>query len=267
MKNPKYTLKAWVEGQRALGRSHFCKAEAEKAYAGGAALAKALNRLLRSKVIAKPKAGFYIILDPPYRAAGSLPPEWFVDPLMKQLGLPYYVGGLSAVAHYGATHQAVQELQVVLPGDRKGLRPVKCGGARIRFLLKSPFEHVVSQQAKSQAGYYKIASPEMAAWDMVYFMTSLGGPDQVGTVLRDMAESLDAVRLKKMAKAQEDHLTSRRLGWILQKTGSPMLAAVLRPKDPSKLPWRKLAPGAASEKRHRLNEDWRLIENHKLDLD
>jgi predicted transcriptional regulator of viral defense system len=258
----------WLDSLRAQGRSSFIKAEAQKAYGARASgLPMVLHRLLKAERIAKPKTGFYLILDPPYRVQGCQPPDWFVDALMKHLGLPYYVGGLSAAAHYGATHQAVQELQVVVPGDHKGLRPIRCGRVRIRLLLKSAFGSAVTQKEKTQTGYYQVASPEMAAWDAVYFMSSLGGPDQVGTALRDMAESLDAGRLEKLAKAQEDEVTSRRLGWILQKTGSPKLAEVLRPKDPSKLPWRKLAPGAVLEKRHRLNEDWRLMENHKLDLD
>lgn len=266
MKNPKHTLKAWIEGQRAQGRSYFSKAEAKKAYAGGAALAKALDRLLKSKVIAKPKAGFYLILDPPYRAAGSLPPEWFVDALMKHLDLPYYVGGLSAAAHYGATHQALQELQVVVPGDRKGLRPIKCGRVRIRFLLKSPFERAATQQAKSQAGYYKIASPETAAWDLVYFHATLGGLNQAALFLKEMAPSLDPGRIKFIAGSHDDSRTSRRLGWLLEKCGFAKLAAVLKPK--------KILPGSrcmAEQGRaglgaHRYNQTWDIVENMTLDL-
>ena len=266
MKNLKYTLKAWVEGQRALGRSHFSKAEAEKAYAGGAALAKALDRLLTSKIIAKPKAGFYIILDPPYRAAGSLPPEWFVDPLMKHLGLPYYVGGLSAAAHYGATHQALQELQVVVPGDRKGLRPIRCGRARIRFFLKSPFEHAVTQQAKSQAGYYKIASPETAAWDLVYFHVTLGGLNQAALFLKDMALSLDPGRLKVIAGSHNDSRTSRRLGWLLEKCGFPKLAAVLKAKNFLRESRCLAEQGTSGLGSQPYNETWNIIENASLDL-
>jgi hypothetical protein len=269
MKKPlNQNFSEWLDSLRVQGRSNFTKAEAQKAYGARlSGLPMVLHRLLKAKKIAKPKNGFYLILDPPYRAAGSQPADWFIDALMKHLGLPYYVGGLSAAGLYGATHHAAQEFQVVVPGDRKGLRPIRCGRVRIRLLLKSAFKRAVIQQAKSQAGFYQVASPEMAAWDMVYFMSSLGGPDQVGIVLRDMVENLDAGRLAKLALAQEDEITSRRLGWILLKTGSPKLAELLRPKNPSKLPWCKFAPGSISDKRHRLIEDWRLIENHKLDLE
>lgn len=258
----------WLDSLRVQGRSSFTKAEAQKAYGARlSGLPMVLHRLLKAKQLAKPKMGFYLILDPPYRAAGCQPPDWFIDALMKHLGLPYYVGGLSAVGLYGATHHAAQEFHVVVPGDRKGLRPIRCGRVRIRILLKSSFDKAVTQQAKSQTGYYQVASPEMAAWDMVYFMLSLGGPDQVGLVLRDMAESLDAGRLIKMAKDQADEVTTRRLGWLLEKTGSPKLGAALRPKNPGKLPWRPLVPGPSAGEQGRRNEAWHLVENHELELD
>jgi hypothetical protein len=258
----------WLDSLKVQGRSSFTKAEAQKAYGARlSGLPMVLHRLLKAKQLAKPKTGFYLILDPPYRAAGSLPPEWFVDGLMKHLGLPYYVGGLSAAAHYGATHHALQELQVVVPGDRKGLRPIECGRARIRFLLKSGFDNAATQQGKTQAGYYKVASPETAAWDLVYFHYTLGGLNQAALFLRDMAPALDPGRLKAFVARQEDSGTSRRLGWLLEKFGFAKLAAALKPKNILDEPWRMVEQGSSGPMSARRNEAWHLIENKTLDMD
>jgi hypothetical protein len=267
MKNPKFNLAKWLDALRSHGRYSFTRAEAAKAYGSPTTgLSMALHRQMQAHRIAKPRAGFYLILDPPYRDAGSLPPEWYVDDLMKYLGLPYYVGGLSAAAHYGATHQALQEMQVVVPGDRKGLRPVECGRSRIRFLLKSSFKLAAIQQAKSQAGYYKIASPETAAWDLIYLASSLGGLDQAALALPDMASALNADRLKSLAALQHDSTTSRRLGWVLEKCGLAGMASALRPKNVLKEPWRMVESGAFMGGANR-NEAWHLIENISLDLE
>ncbi|MGH7441792.1 MAG: type IV toxin-antitoxin system AbiEi family antitoxin domain-containing protein [bacterium] len=258
----------WLDSLKAQGRSSFTKAEAQKAYGARlSGLPMVLHRLLKARQLAKPKTGFYLILDPPYRAAGSQPPEWFIDPLMKHLGLPYYVGGLSAAAHYGATHQALQELQVVVPGDRKGLRPIQCGRARIRFLLKSSFDKAATQQGKSQAGYYKVASPETAAWDMVYFHYTLGGLNQAALAIVAMAPAMDPKRLKSVAKSHDDSGTARRLGWVLEKCGLAKLAAVLRPRDIEHEPWRMVEQGSEGPMTARRSRTWHLIENLSLDLE
>src|SRR5207244_10392072 len=72
------------------------------------------------------RRGFYVIVPPEYRVAGSLPAAWFIRDLMDYLRRPYYVGLLTAPSLHGAAHQAPQEFQVVtdraLGVDRKSTR-------------------------------------------------------------------------------------------------------------------------------------------------
>jgi hypothetical protein len=50
---------------------------------------------------------------------------------MHYKGIPYYVGLLSAASYYGATHHAVMETQVLIPGQ---IRTRILGAARFHFL-------------------------------------------------------------------------------------------------------------------------------------
>jgi predicted transcriptional regulator of viral defense system len=68
------------------------------------------------------REGFYVIVPLEYASSGILPPEWFIDELMKFLRQPYYVGLLSAAAIHGAAHQQPQEFHVVIP---EALRSIK----------------------------------------------------------------------------------------------------------------------------------------------
>lgn len=266
-KNPKKTFLAWVERLQAEGRASFTKAEAALAYADGKALVRAIDRLVKAKVLSKPRHGFYLILDPPYRAMGSLPPEWFIDPLMRHLELPYYVGGLSAAALHGSSHHAVQEFQVMVPGDRVGLRPISFGRVRIRFFRKSAFKAATPVEMKAQTGYFKASGPEATAWDLVYFQRQLGGLDQVGTVLRDMAEKLDPQRLASVAKDHGDDLNARRLGYLLEVAGAKDPSDALKPLVPDNAPWRLLSPAEKAEQRPERHPVWRLLINHRLELE
>jgi hypothetical protein len=57
----------------------------------------ALRRLKQQGRVVSPRRGFYVVVPPEYRAAGSLPASWFIDDLMRYLDQPYYVGLLANV--------------------------------------------------------------------------------------------------------------------------------------------------------------------------
>ena len=89
----------------AAKRYSFAAGEALKALGvSSIALRSALWRLARSRRVASPRRGFYVIVPPEHRAVGCPSPEWFIDDLMAYLGCPYYVGLLTAGALHGAAH-------------------------------------------------------------------------------------------------------------------------------------------------------------------
>ena len=223
----------------------------------------ALHRLVNAGWLVMPRSGFYVIVDPQHRAAGTLPPEWFIHDLMKHMERPYYVGLLSAAQLHGAAHHRPQEFQVVIP--ERTIRPVRAGNVQFRFYGKGPFDSSQIQDAKTPTGTMKVATPETTAWDLVRYFKPAGGLENVVTVLSELAERLDANKLRDTVKRHGEPLVAQRLGYILDRVGRRSLTkgladwiadAPLRPLDPG-----NPADGAPESRK------WRLLVNAELEAE
>jgi len=249
-----------VENLLSHGRYSFSRKEAEQHLSGSpAATYMALHRLVRTSRLVMPRSGFYVIVDPQHRAAGTLPPEWFIQALMTHVGKPYYVGLLSAAQVHGAAHHRPQTFQVVIP--IRAIRPFRVGNVRIQFFGKGPFNCSETAEAKSPTGMFRISTPETTAWDLVRYPRAAGGLGQTVTVLAELAERLDAAALLKTVKGHGDPLVAQRLGFLLDLVRRGDLTAGLarwvgrdeapfRPLDPS------LPVAGASE-----SAKWHLLVN------
>src|SRR5947207_2043165 len=145
------SLATFLEVLQASGRYTFRRTEALKALGiSPVALKHALWRQAKAGRVAAPRRGFYVIVPPEYRAAGSPPADWFIDDLMTtHLGRPYYAGLLTAAALHGAAHQAPQEFQVVT--DRP-LPMIEMGRLRIRFVKKAHLKVTPTVRVNPQTG-------------------------------------------------------------------------------------------------------------------
>ncbi len=223
----------------------------------------ALYRLLKAGWLVMPRSGFYVIVDPQHRSAGTLPPEWFVDDLMKHMGRPYYVGLLSAAQLHGAAHHRPQEFQVVIP--RRTVRAVRAGNVVFRFCGKGSFDQGRWQEIKAPTGSLKASTPETTAWDLVRYPGAAGGLDHVATVLSELAEKLDGKELRATLKRHGDVLVAQRLGYLLDQ---------LRRRDLTKelaawvveAPLRPLVPGVAVDGA-RESRKWRLLVNARVEAE
>lgn len=208
----------FVEGLLGKGRYTFTREEAARRLRRKpAAVYMALHRLAKAGRLAMPRSGFYVAIDPQHRPARILPPEWFIDGLMRDIGRPYYVGLLSAAQLHGAAHHQPQEFQVVVPGN--AIRPVRAGNVLIRFHRKGRFDASATQDIKTTTGFMKVSTPETTAWDLVWYSRSAGGLDNVVTVLAELGEKLDAGSLSAAAKRHGDAETAQRLGYLLDRAG------------------------------------------------
>ena len=103
----------YIESQRKQGKYLFLKEEAAKTLGVSEnAVQKSIARLSEKGKVGYLKKGLYQIIPVEYESTGSLPPEWIIHDLMARLGIPYYIGLLSAAALHGAAHQAPQIFQV-----------------------------------------------------------------------------------------------------------------------------------------------------------
>lgn len=202
-----------------------------------------------------------MIVDPQHRAAGTLPPEWFIHDLMKYIGRPYYVGLLSAAQLHGAAHHRPLEFQVVIP--RRTVRPVQTGNVRIRFCGKGAFDRSQTQEIKTPTGMIKVSTPETTAWDLVRYFGVAGGLENVITVLSELGERLGAKRLREAAMRHDEEVVAQRLGYLLDRAGRRKVTGGLADwiKD---APLRRLDPASpirgATESRK-----WHLLVNAQLE--
>jgi predicted transcriptional regulator of viral defense system len=202
------------------GLQDFTVDEAHLALGGSLARVQVgLSRLAAKGVLVRPAKGIYVIVAAQHRSLGAPPPLWYIDMLMRRLGLPYYVGLLSAAALHGASAQAPQELQIVTTTQRP---PKMIGRARIRWIAKRRLAESATQEMPTATGPITVSTPETTALDLVRYVRHAGYLNNVATVLADLAELLDADRLAQAA--HHDMSTARRLGYLLGVVGYSALA-------------------------------------------
>jgi len=252
----------FVEGLLGEGRYTFTREEAARRLRRKpAAVYMALHRLAEAGWLAMPRSGFYVAIDPQHRPTRILPPEWFINDLMKDIGRPYYVGLLSAAQLHGAAHHRPQEFQVVVPGI--AIRPVRAGNVLIRFHRKGRFNASEIQEIKTPTGFMKASTPETTAWDLVWYAKSAGGLENVITVLAELAEKLDAAKLRVVARRHGDTETAQRLGYLLDRAGhrKPAKGLIGLAKGAGLC---RLDPSATAN-RASTNRKWRVLVNVQLE--
>ena len=221
----KRTLSEVLDSYQASGRYVLTGDQAMQALGvSEEALKKAVRRLVTKRRLAVPNRGFYVIVPVEYRDAGSPPPSWFIDDLMKFHGQPYYVGILSAAALHGAAHQQPQEFQVVTNAQ---LRPAIAGRARIRFFQKADLEHTSTADMKTETGTMRVATPEATSLDLFRYLKGAGHLGHVATVLAELAERMEPQRLVEAARVEGQISNAQRLGHVLDQIGATELAGAL----------------------------------------
>jgi predicted transcriptional regulator of viral defense system len=214
-------VSSFVDRLQATGRYTFSVADVHGALAASEiALDNALRRLGRRGRVVTPRRGFYVIVPIEYRVAGSPPPSWFIDDLMRFLGQPYYVGLLSAAALHGAAHQQPMAFQVIT--DRPTRKGVS-GRARIEFHMSNAVASAPAVDMQTDTGMMRVSAPESTALDLVRFAAASGGWSNVATVLQELAERIQPDALHTAAQSRRTP-EIQRLGYLLDRAGEPRLA-------------------------------------------
>ncbi len=254
----------YIDDLVARGRYHFTTEDAAAALGSAPVAVRAAIRRLREKGrVAMPHRGFHLVVPPEYRALQCLPADQFVPQLMEHLGLTYYTGLLSAASLHGASHQAPMVFQVVIATARPA---IQCGRVRVEFVARANVAEIPTVQRNTLRGVLRVSSPEATAFDLVGYPGHSGGLSNVATVLSELAEVLDPVRLA--VEATRSPLPwAQRLGYLLEHVGAVDLAATIFPyvagkaKEYVPLRSRKAISQASREPR------WQLLLNEKVEVD
>ena len=252
----------YVDALQSFGRLTFTSKEAQKQLGESPnAFQKASLRLIKKGKLFRPVAGFYVIIPGAYRNGQSVPPEWYIDALMKFQGLPYYVGVLSAASLNGAAHQAPQELQVVTTAP---LRTIIGPRTRIRFLTKKNLSKTMTQEMKTNTGYFKVSTPEATAFDLIRYYRWAGYLNNVATVLAELSEKIDSKKLVLAARADGELAYAQRIGFLISKFGiKKSVSELLRWLSEKETKFVPLRSGWDGEVKAR-DEKWRVLVNEEV---
>ncbi len=216
----------FVEDAQARGRLTFALGEIAAHRADqGRALEAALRRHGTTGAIRRVsrKSDFFIIVPPEFRAMGAPPLEWWLDDYMNHLGVPYYLGLLSAAAWHGSSHFAVMESQVMV-GRR--LKPIEVGRTRIRFFLKAGAAATPAGRHSNPWGSIAVGTPEATLLDLLRYPAG-GGIGRVSLIAADLAKSCRPPGLKAALDAADDTTSAQRLGYLLEVLQQNGLSAAI----------------------------------------
>jgi predicted transcriptional regulator of viral defense system len=259
------TLETWIDRLQAGGRYSFQRAEAiADSGLSPDAVSKALQRSVKRGRIIKLKDYFYAVVPLEYMNAGAPPVSWIVRDLMAAMGLPYYVGLLTAAALYGASHQQPQEFQIQT--DRS-VRPMIAGHSRLRFFASKYVAGAATTDMKTPTGSMRVSTRETTVVDLVRFAQSAGGLDNVATVIAELSVDVDPRLLLAAVRLVHDVPNTQRLGYVLdlvhQRHLSDPIHVWLERRKPHMLPLRSGQPVNDA----RLNRRWNLLMNRPVEVE
>lgn len=263
-------LLTYIEGLLAKGRYTFTKQEVQKElHSTDVAIKYALYRLKLKKIIVTPVRGFYVVIPPEYRQKGCLPPEQFIDDLMRYSHAHYYVSLLNAAQLYGAAHQKPQVFQVMINQKR---RNIKCGDFKIIFITKRDIEKTPTQQFKTSRGYFLASSPEATVMDLLLYLRYCAGINNVLTILTELVEEIDIKKLLRLVSSSKEIAWAQRLGVLLDFIGATKISNKLherlskfRLQKHFLLPNRSTA--TANKENNKLSSKWQILINAQLESD
>lgn len=262
------TLEHYINDLQSKGRYFFLREEAVKTLGcSNEAFLLAATRLRFKNRLCNIRSGFWIIVPHEYASWGVLPASWFIDSLMDYLGLPYYVGLLSAAALYGAAHQQPQQFQIMVS---EPVRQIIKKRINIKFFKNSLVSNVPIKKLQSETGYMNVSTPEVTALDLVKFYRKSGHLSNVATVLSELKEHLD---IKEFIKVAIPNLYEwpilQRLGYLFsldavggKEFAAPIQKLILQYK-PRFVPLVHLTDYKESKK----DLNWHIYVNEEVELD
>lgn len=227
-------------------------------------LLKGLHRYKKKKQVAQIRKGFYAIIPPEYSRQQMLPPQLFIDDLMKSLNKPYYVALLSAAALYGAAHQQPMEYFVI--AQTPAPRNIKSKKLKITFTSKVRWDNDALVQKNTNTGYINVSSPELTALDLLLYVNKIG-LNRVVTILEELVQSMKYSLLLKTAKKFSETPAIQRLGYMLdrhlkEEKLSEALLKVINERTSSPIPL-----SIQKTKLGELDEKWNVIINTQIESD
>lgn len=246
----------------AEGKSSITAAELqERTGASQAAVYMAAKYAIDHGRLFSPVRGLYVIVPSEHRSRGVVPATHFIDPMMRHLGVDYYIAYASAAEWWGAAHQAPQEFQVVVTGR---VRDRQIERVRLRFHTVKEIDAEAVRRVAGPRTMIKVATPDLCSVDLANRPELGGGLSNVATILAELPD-LDVQEIAHLA-AKRSRSEARRLGWLLEMARSDLdLGAVRKVAQPERGQPTLLVPSGS--RRGDLDKTWGLVINATVEPD
>ena len=266
-----YKIKDWIADQQKRGRITFSYQEVVVQFPTitEQGVRNALNRLVKKSEIVPVLKGFYAVIPIGYALRGMVPPELYIDDLMKYLNRQYYISLLNAAVFYGAAHQQPQIFSVI--NSYPPLRDTTKKGSRIIFIAtRKTIPQTWLKPFRTEYGDIQVSKPELTAADLITFQKEIGGLNRACTVLYELAESINFEQLGKDFFDYVPTSTIQRLGYLLEnELEQSNLAKILFIKSQEfnckfqKTPLKY----SKSTENCETNAKWKIIINETIEID
>jgi len=266
-----YKIKDYIQDLQKRGVFAFTLREIREKFPSFSKIAikSALRRISGNNAIISVRKGFYAIIPIGYALRGTVPPELYIDNLMKHLRRLYYVGLLNAASYYGAAHQQPQAFSVITLFPP--LRDTVKNGIYINFIAtrrKIPQRWL--RPFRTESGDIQVSKPELTAADLITHQKEIGGLNRATTILYELMEALDFKLLDKQFFDFIPVSTIQRLGYLLECVlEQPELAEKLYTKAQAyKCKFQKIPLKQNNKKGHfAIDNRWKVLINEQLEID
>jgi predicted transcriptional regulator of viral defense system len=104
----------------------------------------------------------------------------------------------------------------------KRLPKIRAGRSVIAFYYRKDMAAVSGalEHSKTDTGSMKVSSIELTMLDLVRYPRAAGGVDNIATIISDLGERIDPVKLASLSAALERSIIQR-LGYLLESGGPP----------------------------------------------
>jgi hypothetical protein len=190
---------------------------------GTPAVRLALHRLAqRGRIVAVTRRpSGYLILPPEHISFGAPPVTWWIDDCLRRIEPNYYVGLLSAAHHWGSSHYARQDTQVMLSRVHPPLTP---GRLRVVFHAKKQLATTPTEIVRNDVVPWRVSTRSATLLDLLRHQTAVGGLETVARVTRDLSSAIDKGELVTALDALDQAPAGQRLGFVFQCLGYDTLA-------------------------------------------
>lgn len=262
------SLTAYINRLQESGRHYFLSHEIEEALGmTKASVSASLSRLAKKNRIKMVRRGFGIILS----IDGKEPhPSSYIDKMMAHVGADYYVGLLSASAHWGASHQASMRYQIL---TNKIAKDIIFSRARVEFITKKEMQlDRWIERVSTSLGYFKVSSPELTAIDLIRFYPRCGHLNNVATILEELISRWDGRKMASLCLQEfVPTVVLQRLGYILEEIlrlskESSYVCKALEKRTPVQNTLVKLTEGKKMSD-YEYNKKWKLYINTEVEVD